>query len=559
MLACMTPRFGLHKYLFILCAFAGVAAADPLDTAAYRQSLQEGVDSGVYDQLAIGWIEGESRSTWFLGATAKPEINTRFEIGALTEVFTGLLLAQAEYAGKLRATTTLGDVFGAAAFIDARLRNTTLTTLATHRVALPLIPPNLFPAFADDPYAGYTTVDLATWMANAHVADASAANYSPLDAGILGVALSRTFGTELPSLFFEKIFTPLSMMRSGFDDANLIDGHDRGQVTAHWHFGVLEAAAGLRASVGDLLDFLKVNLKPQDSPLRAAILLSRQPQEGATPRVGLGWNIVDASADGQSWPMLWRASTTGGFSAFIGFRTDRQQALVILGNTDADLSRIGLAWLQGSDAPPPANAMRAVTTDIDPADYTGLYRIDASGTELIVRADGQKLTAQLHGNPLLALRQISEDVFIARNEGMLLSFQREPTKVTNVLVSSNGFNLLARRLTAQAPYLNRKVLSVSAAKLAQLAGDYRLDAATFARVTVDGGGLNLHLTGGTPIALAAFSDDHFTDVDNSCEVTFKRDSSHAVQSVVVDFAGLPREGKRETWRNVDTKSVGTGS
>ena len=195
-------------------------------------------------------------------------------------------------------------------------------------------------------------------------------------------------------------------------------------------------------------------------------------------------------------------------------------------------------------APTPA---RSVTMTFDPATYTGLYRIALSRVELVVRADGQNLSAQLQGDPLLKLRQVSEDVFIARNEGLMLSFQREARRVTNVLISNNGFNLLAQRLTTQAPHLDRKVLSVSATRLAQYAGDYRLDTATLARVSVDGGGLNLHITGRESIPLAAFSDDHFTDVDNSCEVTFKRGASADVQGIVIDFAGAQREGKRQTW------------
>jgi hypothetical protein len=109
-------------------------------------------------------------------------------------------------------------------------------------------------------------------------------------------------------------------------------------------------------------------------------------------------------------------------------------------------------------------------------------------------------------------------------------------------------NLLAERLAVQAPHLERKVMSVSQQRLAEFAGDFRLDAFTFARVTVDGGGLVLQLTGRAPIPLAAFAVDRFTDVDNSCEVTFRHDASGSINAAVVSFVGVDRVASRQTWR-----------
>src|SRR5438045_7621249 len=127
-----------------------------------------------------------------------------------------------------------------------------------------------------------------------------------------------------------KILKPLGMQHTGFDDAGLLAGHTRNDFAPHWHFGALAGAAGLRSSVGDLLTFLQQNLQPQSSKLRAALLLARQAQTGTKQDVGLGWNIVEVEDGDQSWPLVWRASRTAGFTTFLGFRTDRQQALVLL-------------------------------------------------------------------------------------------------------------------------------------------------------------------------------------------------------------------------------------
>jgi hypothetical protein len=48
--------------------------------------------------------------------------------------------------------------------------------------------------------------------------------------------------------------------------------------------------------------------------------------------------------------------------------------------------------------------------------------------------------------------------------------------------------------------------------------------------------------------LAAFAIDRFTDVDNSCEVTFRRDATGSVNAAVISFAGVDRVAPRQTWR-----------
>jgi len=541
-----------HKLICILFCAAScpLAVAESLDTDAYRRSLQSGVDSGAYAQIAVGWIDGDERTTWFLGKDAKPTLDTQFEIGALSEVFTGLLFAQSAYEGKLRMRSTLHDAMPNFPFADSRLAATTLAAMATHGSGLPAIPPNLFPLDIEDPYAGYSGADLLAFLANYRSPnDEALAVYTPLDSGLLGFVVAQSAGGSLPTILHDKILAPLAMTRTGFDDRSLLDGHARGQVATHWHFGALAGAAGLRSSVGDLLDFLQANLRPLATTLRAPLLLVRQPQGDRKPEVGLGWNIVDLNADGQTWPLLWRASTTAGFSAFMAFRTDRQEALVLLGNTDTDLSRIGLAWMQGLEAPVAPLIGIAATSPSDLGIYAGLYKIRSIGTEIIVRATGQRLSVQLRGMPAIALQPVADDVFSAlHGEAMVLSFQRDSGKVASLILDYGGMNLLAERLADQAPHLERKVMSVSQQRLAEFAGDFRLDALAFARVTVDGGGLDLQLTGRVPIPLAAFAIDRFTDVDNSCEVTFRRDTAGSVNAAVISFAGVDRLAPRQTWR-----------
>jgi serine-type D-Ala-D-Ala carboxypeptidase/endopeptidase len=530
--------------LFLLCVTAHAAPTLP---DGYRQAIEQAVQVGAYQAVAAGWIDGSDRGTWYFGTA---QSDSAFEIGAVTEVFGGLLLAQAAYEGKLRLQTPMRELLPADfQFADPALGAITLETLATHHAGLPAAPPNLMPLNADDPYAGYVEQDLRAFLTNYRgIAPAAGYTYSPLDDGLLGYLLGRAYATNYTKLLNDKVLLPLGMKHTGFEDSTaLLAGHSRGESAAHWHFSALASSVGLRSTVGDLLDFLQLNLRPGDSPLRAALLLARQPH-ARTPveEIGLGWNIHEVGTEDQTWPLVWRASSTAGFSTFIGFRTDRQQALVLLGDSDAGLSALGMALLEGGSPPPVLSARAPLPTAEQLGAYPGLYQV-RSGIEITVRLRNDKLSAQLNGQPAAQLHADGEDVFDAGANGFGVSFQREAGEVTNLLLNRGGVNFLAQRLSAQAPHVARTRIAVDAKSLNDFAGDYRLDGDTLARVAARADMLTLQVTGRAPTPLLAFAKDRFSCDDDSCELLFKRDAKGRIASARVDFAGLERDAPRVYW------------
>jgi CubicO group peptidase (beta-lactamase class C family) len=539
----------LNKLLYVL-ALAGVttaAGAQPIPLANYRHTLEQGVDSGAYAQVAVGWLDHGERQFWFFGRDGKPDDASQFEIGAASEIFTGLLLARAAYEGKLRLQSTVRELLPKAfPLADPALGAITVQQLATHQSGLPALPPNLLPANIDDPYADYTLPNLHALLANYRLTQAPTA-YSTLDAGLLGQLLGAAYDKDYASVLHDKILQPLGMQHTGFDDSLfLLSGHAHGTVAPHWHFSALGAAAGLRSSTGDLLTFLQQNLRPADSPLRAALLLARQAQDAATQDVGLGWDIVEIRDGEQSWPLVWRASRTAGFSTFLGFRTDRQQALVLLGNSDADLSALGIAWLE-QRPPPPVPAPRAPAAAPKPASldmYAGLYAV-RGGAELSVRASERGLLAQVRGQPAVALQPIGEDLFAG--ETLVLTFQRDAGKVSSALVNADGVHVQAYRLSEHAPGIARAPIALDGTHLGDFVGDYRLDADTLLRIRAYADTLSLQITGRAPLVLRAFATDRFGDTDATCEVTFQRDDKHAVTGAMVDLGGGDRVAPRVVW------------
>jgi len=147
-------------FCLVLAATAAAApkAAAPSATDRYRRVLEQGVANGAYDTVAVGLIDGKDQKTWFFGKhrDAASE-RSAFEIGAVTDVFTGILLAQAVLDGKVRLTDPIGGLLPAEfPWADPELAATPIVALATQTSGLPATPANLFALDPDDAYADYT-------------------------------------------------------------------------------------------------------------------------------------------------------------------------------------------------------------------------------------------------------------------------------------------------------------------------------------------------------------------------------------------------------------------
>ena len=538
---------------FAASLVAAPLVAAPILPDAFRHVLEEGAANGAYDTVAVGLIEGKEQKTWFFGGAAGKlgtSGESQFEIGATSEVFTALLLAQAVFDGKLRLQDPIRKLLPPDfALAEPKLGEISLEELATHRSGLPATPANLLPTDSYDPYAGYSTTAMLTFFANYHPAtvDHNYA-YSLLNPGLLAYLLAHAYGADYPGLLTRKILTPLGLAHSSFADASdLLSGHAYGQPAEHWHFDALAGAAGLRASVTDLLMFLHHNLSPNDSPLRNALLLARQPRAQADAgELGLGWNVREVAMGNQTWPLVWRASETGGFSTFIGFRTDQQKALVLLANSSVPLAALGVAWLSG-DAPPHASQKPYTPTPTHLAQYPGLYQL-LSGSEVTVRVTNGELSTQLHGEPAWPMYPYAEDAYKTSGGTADISFTRDVDQVAGLVLHLNGDYIVAKRLSEAAPILQRPPMPITAKALLEFGGDYQLGADSLLRISPQPDSLTMQLTGTDRVAMRAYAKDRFAAADGVDTIMFRRDADGKITGLVLDLAGGEHEGTLIRWK-----------
>lgn len=546
LMLCLMPLFSAAA--FAAPRKSGAVVEQALFPKSFREVIDGGVANGAYRGVAIGVIDGNRREAIYLGhrdggKTAPPDGDSRFEIGAVSEIFAGLLLAQAAIDRTVRLHDPLGGLLAPGfPFADPALSKTTLESLATQRAGLPSRPANLFPAHLSDPYADYATEDLFACLALEGSADLAmpAPDYSVLSVGLLGTLLGRAYATPYADVLATRVLGPLGMAHTGFGDEGLLTGHARGDVAPHWHYGVLGAAAGLRANLPDLLTFLQYNLTPEQSPLRAALLLARQPRsDGAADALGFGWKVREVASDGANWPLVWRASDTAGFSTFIGFRTDKQRGIVMLGNAAEDLSELGMAWLAGDIAPAPPHGYTAPgVPTLD--SYPGLYTL-ISGNDLIVRIVADALQVQLPGAWPQRLRVVDRDVFAADGGALALTFMRSADDINGVVLRLGDENISGMRRSLRAPRMPRARIATSATALAEYAGDYRVAPESWLRLAAAGEGLTAQLSLGERLALFPYAVDHFSDAQGALELVGHRDAQGRIDKLDLDLAGAHRD------------------
>jgi serine-type D-Ala-D-Ala carboxypeptidase/endopeptidase len=341
-----------------ICTLVGMSLLLLLATSATQAEDQEALKRKV-DRLAqpvidhqalVGFVVGviDNGQSYVFGygklsqdQSQSPDGNTVFEIGSITKVFTGLLLADMVEKKEVELEAPLQQFLPDSVKIPEHDGQAiTLLDLATHTSGLPRMPSNFSLAMARNPanpHSAYTQEDLYAFLSSYTLAQKPGTqfDYSNLGMGLLGIALARHAHADYGDLVVQRICTPLRMndtriKLSESQQRRMAPGHDAdGKPVANWDVA-LAGAGALRSTVNDMLIFLSANLGLQDSPLAAAIELSHRPrrpidQSGA--RIGLAWHI---GSKGEIW---WHNGQTGGYHSYAALRKSRKIAVVVLANS----------------------------------------------------------------------------------------------------------------------------------------------------------------------------------------------------------------------------------
>jgi CubicO group peptidase (beta-lactamase class C family) len=157
--------------------------------------------------------------------------------------------------------------------------------------------------------------------------------------GLAGHIVGLVDGTSYETVLTRDIFDVLMMENTSLfltdqQRANLATGHNASlTMVPMWTAqDIFQGAGFIKSSANDMLKYMKANLGLVQSPLRAAMDLTHEPQlhQGSLGDIGLAWYIRELD-DGQT--VIQHGGGTGGFDSYLGFNKAEGTGAVILFNT----------------------------------------------------------------------------------------------------------------------------------------------------------------------------------------------------------------------------------
>lgn len=424
-----------------------------------RTMLRYLVEDGETPGIVLGLLEADGSTrviSYGSGGTGARPMGPRsvFEIGSITKVFTGTLLADMVERGEVSLSDPVSRYLPAGVRVPSRNgREITLLDLATHRSALPRMPGNLVTS-ASDPYPAYTMEEMYAFLAQHELRRdiGSEYEYSNMAVALLGEALARRAGRTWDDLVRERVLEPLGMsmtstvVAGGMAEWNT-RGHDEdGGEAPYRGWPLLPGMGALRSNAEDLLRFLAANTGPPTSPLERVMRDAHQVRasEGEGGEIGLNWHI--RTVGGRR--LIMHGGTTAGYETQIAFDPERGTGVVLLTNVqefDDDLAMDLLTRAAG-----PARPEASVSRDLL-GRYAGVYEL-APGRSLVVRLEDQGwLTVQMPRNVRFRMYAESDSTFFVKRTPWRLRFTRGGDgQVAGVVVDMEGTERSARRVGDQA-------------------------------------------------------------------------------------------------------------
>ncbi len=448
------------RWVLLMALSAGYIApqghADELGDQI-RLHAQPYIESKTVDGLSIGVICGKESATVHLGNghgdSDAPSSQTLYEIGSISKVFTGLLLADAVIKQKLRLGQPAQDLLPSGVTLPVWEQTPiTLLHIITHRSGLPRLPSNMPSLTSSNPYGDYTAA-LAHEFISSHKLDAAPgtkSEYSNFAMSLLGHMLADHASTTYEALLEQRITKPLGMNDTAVtlnadQQTRLATPHiGVGVPTNPWTFADLPGAGGIRSTVGDMLKFAQANLTPPNDETGQAIELAWRKHVDSPP-MGLAWNFA---GDGSS---RWHNGQTGGFHSMLIINREAQVAVVVLANTatmEVDQLATDLVGLLAGQPKKPRVFEKIVQVKPEVMKrYEGKYQL-APSFVFTVTVNDNRLMVGLTGQPTLEVFPRSDTEWFYKVVDATLTFKvNKKGECEAVELFQNGVRQTANRIS----------------------------------------------------------------------------------------------------------------
>ncbi len=371
---------------------------------------------------------------------------------------------------------------------------------------------------------------------------------------LLGAIIEKVSGKSYEAFVKERIFDPLGMTSSYYDNSEPIikkrasgyTGDAKEPRNARYLSMTQPYAAGSLASTVD-------DLARWDQALAAGKLLKPESlaqawkpyvlKGGEPTTYGYGWG--PAKLRGRR--SIAHGGGIFGFSTFALSLPDDKVYVAVLCNSDSPATDPGflarkLAALAAGDPFPEWTEVKVDNAILER--YAGVYRIDANSTRTVTVKDG-RLHTQRTGAQLLPAKASSETEFFYDQSLTHFKFVVDASgRATEMLMYQEGDSEAQRApRVADAPK-ERAVVQVAPALLGEYVGEYELGPGFVLPVTREGDRLMTQATGQQKLEVFASSDTEFFLKVVDARIVFTRGASGAVDGLVLHQGGREMKARK---------------
>jgi CubicO group peptidase (beta-lactamase class C family) len=293
--------------------------------------------------------------------------DTLFALGSLSKGITAEVITLLVNEGRLHWDDTLDTLLPPGTLLSADAKKITLLQLVTHTSGLPRQPMNLlslehlvsYLRDGENFYQDLDSDDVLNYLSTFNAPLTHEPRYSNIGYAVLGYILKYKTGQSIETLSEQKIFQPLKMDNASFDPESLRAfplralGHAgdqpkfiaRGALTPDWQFSNnMVGAASLYSDARDLIEYTRAHFSSTGNAALdkafADVTVDYFPREKEAANIA--W-ITDTYGQQK---ITYQVGYIGGYSSYIGFDKENQNAVVVLQNSFNWSNYIGHALLK---------------------------------------------------------------------------------------------------------------------------------------------------------------------------------------------------------------------